>query len=346
MRRVIIVDDDRQVGLCLEKLIPWKELDLELAGIAYSGEEGFQLALEKQPDVIISDLVMPGLDGAEFCRRIMDVMSDVAFIFLTAYEDFSVARLGMRYHVADYVLKPIDRSKIAYLTELLRAIRQESDEKDYFFRVTWDMESEADMLRAITEGDSAYFGALFRRIAADSAMLAREPALVRALCTRLIDLYFRAQGDTPAVRERRSEAMSSVREAKFTMDMLLTAIDLYSANSSRAEDSYYCELCHQVRRYIDRHYADPDLSLGSVAAAFSYSPDHLGRLFAKTTGDTVLTCITDKRVSEALRLFEDTLLNVRAVAEAVGYANAGHLTQLVKKRTGMTPQEYRSARAQ
>ena len=177
-------------------------------------------------------------------------------------------------------------------------------------------------------------------------MLAREPALVRALCIRLIDLYFRAQTDAPAARERRSEALASVRGAKFTMDMLLTTIDLYSAGADRAEDSYYCELCQQVRAYIERHYADPDLSLGTVAAAFSYSPDHLGRLFAKTTGDTVLTCITDKRVSEALRLLEDTLLNVRAVAEAVGYANAGHLTQLVKKRTGMTPQEYRSARAQ
>ena len=101
VRKVIVVDDDRQVGLCLERLIPWKEIDMELSGVAYSGEEGFQLAIDVMPDVIISDLVMPGLDGAAFCQRIMDVMSDVAFIFLTAYEDFSAARLGMRYHVAD-----------------------------------------------------------------------------------------------------------------------------------------------------------------------------------------------------------------------------------------------------
>ena len=346
VRKVIVVDDDRQVGLCLKRLIPWEEIGMELSGVAYSGEEGFQMAIDVMPDVIISDLVMPGLDGAAFCPRIMDVMSDVAFIFLTAYEDFSAARLGMRYHVADYMLKPIDRRKIDYLTNLLRTLGHDSDEKDYFFRVTWEQESEDEILRAIAERDGDYFSALFRRVAAASAMLAREPALVRALCIRLIDLYFRAQTDAPAARERRSEALASVRGAKFTMDMLLTTIDLYSAGADRAEDSYYCKLCQQVRAYIERHYADPDLSLGTVAAAFSYSPDHLGRLFTKTTGDTVLTCITDKRVSEALRLLEDSLLNVRAVAEAVGYANAGHLTQLVKKRTGMTPQEYRSARAQ
>ena len=346
MRRVIVVDDDRQVGLCLEKLIPWEEIGMELAGVACSGEEGFQMALDVMPDVIISDLVMPGLDGASFCQRIMDVMNGVAFIFLTAYEDFSAARLGMRYHVVDYIMKPIDRPKIEYLTNLLRAIRRDSDEKDYFFRVTWEQESEEEIMRAILARDGEYFSALFRRIASDSAMLAREPALVRALCLRLIELYFRAQADVPAVRERRCAVLKSVREAKFTMDILLTTIDLYSAGASRAEDSYYCELCRQVRAYIDRHYADPDLCLGSVAAAFSYSPDHLGRLFAKTTGDTVLTCISDRRVGEALRLLSDTLLGVRDVAEAVGYANAGHLTQLIKKRTGMTPQEYRSANTQ
>ena len=345
MRRVIVVDDDRQVGLCLKKLIPWAEIGMELSGVAYSGEEGFQLALETSPDVIISDLAMPGMDGGEFCRRIMDVMSDVEFIFLTAYEDFSAARLGMRHHAADYVLKPIDRAKIDYLTTLLRALGRERDEKDYFTRMTWDQDAERDVLRALSERDGDYFSALFGRIAADSAMLAREPALVRALCLRLIDLYFRAQGDAPAAREKRSAALKSVGEAKFTMDMLLTTIDLYSANASRAEDSYYRELCRQVRAYIDRHYADSDLSLSVVAAAFSYSPDHLGRLFAKTTGDTVLTCITEKRVNEALRLLEGTLLGVRDVAEAVGYTNAGHLTQLIKKRTGLTPQEYRGAHA-
>ena len=100
-----------------------------------------------------------------------------------------------------------------------------------------------------------------------------------------------------------------------------------------------------VRAYVDRHYSDPDLSLSSMAEAFNYSPDHLGRLFAKGTGDTLLTCITERRVNEALRLLEDTRLNVHDIAEAVGYTNAGHLTQLIKKRTGMTPQKYRSTHA-
>ena len=346
MRKVIVVDDDRQVGMCLQRLIPWDDIGLELAGVAYDGAEGFQLALETSPDVIISDLVMPGSDGAEFCQHIMDVMNNVAFIFLTAYEDFSAARLGMRYHVVDYVLKPIDRPKIDYLTNLLRTIKHDSDEKEYFFRVAWERENEAEILRAISNADSAYFSALFRRIASDSAMLAREHDLVRALCLRLIDLYFRTQPDSPAVNERRKEILERVRSAKFTMDMLLTTIDLYSFGGARTEDSYYCELSTQVRAYIDKHFADPDLSLSDVAAAFSYSPDHLGRIFAKETGDTVLTCITDRRVSEALKLLCDTLLSVRTIAEKVGYANAGHLAQLIKKRTGLTPQEYRNTHAQ
>ena len=88
MLKAIIVDDDRNVCQGLSKLIPWQKLGYELVGTASNGEDGHLLALEKEPDVIISDIVMPVVDGTDFLQRIMDTMSNATFIFISAYENY------------------------------------------------------------------------------------------------------------------------------------------------------------------------------------------------------------------------------------------------------------------
>ena len=69
MLKAIIVDDDRNVCQGLSKLIPWQKLGYELVGTASNGEDGYLLALEKEPDVIISDIVMPVVDGTDFLQQ-------------------------------------------------------------------------------------------------------------------------------------------------------------------------------------------------------------------------------------------------------------------------------------
>ena len=345
MLKVIIVDDDQQVGLCLKKLIPWDELNMTLAGIAYNGEEGFQLAIESAPDVIISDLVMPGVDGAEFCSRITNVMSDVSFIFLSAYEDFEAAQLAMKYHVRDYILKPIDRNKINYLIELLRGIGQAAGQKSFFRRILHDKSLAREIACALQNNRTDYFSDMFSRLAGCCSQPSLEPGAVRDVCWRLINIYFDACPDE-ADGGRYEQAASQMEQLRFTMDMLLFTSDLYFSAlspSSHSETAYYQSLCDQVRGYISEHYADPALSLSVIASAFNYSPDYLGRMFVQNTGDTVLTCITGCRVSQALRMLTQTTMSIRSIAQAVGYTGAGHLTQLIKKKTGMTPQEYRGA---
>lgn len=138
-----------------------------------------------------------------------------------------------------------------------------------------------------------------------------------------------------------------IRQGRFTMDLLLLTMDLYSgwAEGKEMKSDYYQDLCAQVEAYIDDHYASSALNLAVVAEAFSYSPDHLGRMFARTTGNTVLTYITNRRMAEGVRLLSETELSIRSIAEAVGYDNPGHLTRIIKKYTGMTPQEYREKNA-
>lgn len=344
MQKVIIVDDDRQVGACLQKMIPWEELDMQVVGLAYDGSEGFSMALDLSPDIIISDLVMPGMDGSEFCSRITTLTSDVSFIFLSAYEDFQTAQLAMRHHVKDYVLKPIDRSKITYLTDLLRSLSKTKASSNYCQRLLYDESLKNEIISSIRSGKPDYFSDLFCRLANDSAQLVHESGVMRNICLRLVSIFFEALPDTASNSTRKQELLLNINSMHFTMDMLLLTSDLYFGlfNATiHSDDAYYRTLCDQVRAYIEEHFSDPQLDLSMVAAAFNYSPDYLGRMFVKNTGDTVLTLITNCRIQHALFLLTETTLSIRTIAEKVGYVNAGHLTQLIKKRTGMTPIEYR-----
>jgi|GEM_PF-636181 len=347
MLKIIVVDDDKQVGLCLQKLIPWKELDMCLAGIASDGEEGFQLALDVTPDIIISDLVMPGMDGAEFMSRIIDVMPEVSFIFLSAYEDFATAKLAMKYRVADYILKPIDRGILDDLIELLKRLRAQREAERFTQRLLHDRAVEADMVSAIREGKTDDLSDIFLRLAEDSARQPREPSFMRNVCHRLITLYFEAVAPSPENEALRAEIEDKLNGLHFAMDMLLLTSDLYF-HSVDARDStgpgygYYETLCRQVKDYIAAHFSEPSLSLAVIADAFHYSPDYLGRMFQQHMDVTLHAFITECRVTKALRMLEETSDPISSIAASVGYVNAGQLTRLIRRQTGMTPHMYRS----
>ena len=92
--------------------IDWKQLECEVIGVANDGLEGKRLVDELKPDIVISDIVMPGMTGLELAGYINANMSDTVVIILTAYNEFKYAQQAIKYNVRDYILKPIDKNQI------------------------------------------------------------------------------------------------------------------------------------------------------------------------------------------------------------------------------------------
>ncbi|HJC47224.1 MAG TPA: response regulator [Candidatus Lachnoclostridium pullistercoris] len=107
MYKVMIVEDDPTVrrGLC--GTIRWEELRCQLAGEAGNGEEGLELALKISPDIVITDVKMPKMDGVEMIRQLRRHGCQAKMIILTAYGDFGYAQSAIRLGVSDYLLKPL-----------------------------------------------------------------------------------------------------------------------------------------------------------------------------------------------------------------------------------------------
>ncbi|MCR2803324.1 response regulator [Paenibacillus soyae] len=114
MHKVLLVDDEMFVrkGLC--SLIEWEEHGFSVAGEAENGEEALREIVRLKPDLVISDIRMPLMDGLELIRRTVELPdADPAFIIISGYNDFAYAKQAIQFGVHDYILKPIDDAELS-----------------------------------------------------------------------------------------------------------------------------------------------------------------------------------------------------------------------------------------
>ena len=118
MYRVILVDDERLIVRGLSTVVPWAELGCEIAGTAHDGAAGLELIRSLRPDIVLTDIRMPNMDGLTMLAAIRSEFPEIQMSVLTAYRDFEYARQAITLGVCRYLLKPSN------LEELKEAIRQ------------------------------------------------------------------------------------------------------------------------------------------------------------------------------------------------------------------------------
>ncbi|TVY10753.1 response regulator transcription factor [Paenibacillus cremeus] len=127
MWKIAIVDDDRHVLQGMKRLIPWGEMDLEPVGEAMDGEAGFGLIMEQDPDIVITDIYMPVMNGLDMVDRLRREHFQGKIVILSGYSDFEYARQALRLGVDDYLSKPIT---VNTLKEVLGRLISELEERN------------------------------------------------------------------------------------------------------------------------------------------------------------------------------------------------------------------------
>lgn len=117
MYKILIVDDEKMIRMGMSKGLPWAQLNITGVYQAGSAMEALEIIGEKQPDIMITDINMPGMTGLELIQRANELKEDIRIIVLTGYDRFDYARECIRMHVADLFLKPIDEE---VLTEAIK----------------------------------------------------------------------------------------------------------------------------------------------------------------------------------------------------------------------------------
>ena len=106
MYRVMIVDDEPLILAGIASLLDWKEYGCEISGKAANGQQALKLMEEQKPDIVITDIKMPGMDGIGFMKAVKERgWDDVIFILLTNLEEFSLARQALSLGAVEYLVK-------------------------------------------------------------------------------------------------------------------------------------------------------------------------------------------------------------------------------------------------
>lgn len=130
MYKVLLVDDEKIILEGIAKLVQWEQLNMTLIGTAQNGKEAFEIIERNRPDVIISDIRMPGMDGLQLVQKTTEHYPDIRFILLSGYDNFEYARNAMQWGVRHYLLKPCNEKQIMEaLEENIAEIEEDQSRK-------------------------------------------------------------------------------------------------------------------------------------------------------------------------------------------------------------------------
>ncbi|OPX44394.1 putative response regulatory protein [Ruminiclostridium hungatei] len=108
MYKVLIVDDEVIIRNGLYNMIPWKTLEIGEVRTASCAQEALELARETKPDIVLTDICMPEMDGLEMTRLMLEFLPKLKVLVLTGYDDFKYAQKSCSLGVKEFILKPVD----------------------------------------------------------------------------------------------------------------------------------------------------------------------------------------------------------------------------------------------
>lgn len=158
MLKIFLAEDEVIVRETIKRMIPWEELGFELVGEAADGEMALPLLIRQKPDLLITDIKMPFMDGLTLAKLAKKELPELKIVILSGYDDFNYAKQAISIGVEEYLLKPITRNAlIERLSEIRSRYEHEKTQKEYYEKFQREMQvyeknSNRDFFEALVCG--------------------------------------------------------------------------------------------------------------------------------------------------------------------------------------------------
>jgi two-component system response regulator YesN len=132
--KVVLVDDESLILKSVKKIINWQAFDCEVAGTANNGQDAVSLIRDFQPEIVITDICMPEMNGLDLLKMVQTFQVKPEVILLSGYNEFEYAREGLQNNAFDYILKPIDHEELEECIRRVIAKFEEVKKKEYEYQ--------------------------------------------------------------------------------------------------------------------------------------------------------------------------------------------------------------------
>lgn len=320
MYKVVIIDDEPIIVRGLSKMVPWEKYRCEVAGTAFDGQEGLELIRRVRPDIVISDIYMPKMDGLLMAAALKSEFEDMELTILTGYRDFELLQQALRLGATRYVLKP---SNMEEIEEAVQTMTARLKKKGIYPDDEAETGSGASDGRIAGEtGSRASDG----RIAGETGSGASDSRIAGETGSGISDGKITAGGKTAgsdAAAYPGAEGADRPAEG---------------AAVRSASDNF---IVRNALEFIRANYVRK-ITLKEVADNTYVSQWHLSKLLNRHMGQSFSEILNSVRIEEAKKLLQDPSLRIGDVAEAVGFLDMAHFSRVFKKITGVSANEYRN----
>ena len=295
MLKVLIADDEKMICSLISQLLDWNALGYEIVGMAYTGVDAYEMIRKEQPDVIISDIRMPGYDGIELIKRTKEAGIEAEFVMISGFKQFEYAQNAMKYGVKYYLLKPIEEDKLQEIAEEIKdAILSRKQHDHYRNQLESEIQEARDKMkkRFLT---SMLFGEQESRKIADCNSINQEYS------TSFKEGVFQAvfikvdtdRGEEESIGsmieklEKYTDILGDVCEEHITTEMhsgIITLVN-YKFEQEALVRKKIEEMYEEIKKYIDRfegfsvvlgvgrkmdHFLESNLCLKTAIDAIKY----------------------------------------------------------------------------
>lgn len=243
--KYFVVEDEPLIRKNLIKKMESLKLPFCLAGQASNGMDARLMIDKLCPDLVITDIRMPEYDGLWLAEYLSRTNPNIKVVILSGYDDFTYAQSALRFHVRDYLLKPVTAEALS----------------ESMHKILLSMQSESE------------------------------------------------------------------------------ALDAFCTDLRRMDQKTICGLLEQ---YLLENY-QTEISFGELGERFGFTPEYLGKIFKKHTGETLSRYLTRLRMNEAKRLLAGNPdMPIQKIGELVGYKDGFYFSRAFKGYTGTQPSEFRN----
>lgn len=148
MLKLFIVDDEPDTREGLRYYFDWAKYNIEVIGEADDGIPALESILKDKPDIILTDVRMPDMDGIELANKLRELQSDIKIIFISGYDDVAYLRSALKLDAVDYILKPVDLNELSSVIEkVINLINEQNDEKKLIYEMNLKLMESMPTLR-------------------------------------------------------------------------------------------------------------------------------------------------------------------------------------------------------
>ncbi|MBZ9685771.1 response regulator [Clostridium estertheticum] len=357
MIKLLLIDDEIWTRNIIKAFGDWDKHGITVIEEASDGVEGLRLIKQSCPQIVITDMNMPGMNGIGLLKILREDYPQIKIIVVSGYDGFEFTKQAIKSNAIDYILKPIDEQELNFAIEKcvneINKLYFKQDKSIYDLAKVLDkniirliIDEKKVIQRLFIEGNllgiKNTLNRLYNNIIKYKINEIIVGGVIKKVFCEMIEEHLLITESSVLTdmklefRDNQIEKKSLLLDINFIEDSFDKALKAIAENTKNKNSNTLA----QVKTYIELHYIE-HISLEKLSNLFFISKEYLSRAFKTKYQKNLMNYIIELRMKKAKLMLEDKDISIKSVAESVGYDDITHFYHVFKSYYAVSPGDMR-----